>query len=72
VNVGRHARIRRAIVDKYVSIPPGFEVGFDLEKDVSRGFTVSPSGIVVISRNDNPVPESDQVVHMDPQVGIYR
>jgi hypothetical protein len=47
-------------------------VGFDLEKDVSRGFTVSPSGIVVISRNDNPVPESDQVVHMDPQVGIYR
>ncbi len=72
VNVGRHARIRRAIVDKYVSIPPGFEVGFDLEKDVSRGFTVSPSGIVVISRNDNPVPESDQVVHMDPPVGIYR
>lgn len=72
VNVGRHARIRRAIVDKYVSIPPGFEVGFDLEKDVRRGFTVSPSGIVVISRNDNPVPDSDQVVHVDPLVGIYR
>src|SRR5581483_11866215 len=29
VEVGRHARIRRAIIDKYVSIPAGMTIGYD-------------------------------------------
>ncbi len=41
VNIGRNAKIRRAIIDKGVSIPEGFRVGFDAEEDEARGFTVS-------------------------------
>lgn len=50
VNVGRYARLRRCIVDKEVDIPPGIEIGYDLEKDKARGFTISPKGIVVIPK----------------------
>lgn len=49
VDVGRNARIRNAIVDKWVRIPPGFVVGEDPEVDSCR-FTVSPAGIVVIPK----------------------
>ena len=52
VNVGRHCRIRRAIVDKGVSIPSGTEIGYDLEADRRRGWTVTDSGIVVIARGE--------------------
>lgn len=50
VTVGRHARIRRAIVDKGVSIPAGCQIGFDLELDRQRGFTISDGGVVVIAK----------------------
>ena len=49
VDVGRHARIRRAIVDKNVHIPPGTTIGLDPEED-RRRFTVSESGIVVVPK----------------------
>jgi len=50
VNIGRHARIRRAIIDKNVVIPEGYEIGFDLEGDKKK-FKVTDSGIVVIGKN---------------------
>jgi glucose-1-phosphate adenylyltransferase len=49
-NIGRHARVRRAIIDKNVIIPEGFEIGFDPEGDKKK-FTVTDSGIVVIAKN---------------------
>lgn len=49
-NIGRHARIRRTIIDKNVVIPEGMEIGFDTETDKKR-FTVSETGIVVIPKN---------------------
>jgi glucose-1-phosphate adenylyltransferase len=49
-NIGRHARIRRAIIDKNVHIPEGYEIGFDPANDKKK-FTVSESGIVVIAKN---------------------
>tara|TARA_R110002111_G_scaffold247140_3_gene310106 strand:+ start:47052 stop:48287 length:1236 start_codon:yes stop_codon:yes gene_type:complete len=52
VNVGRHAKIRNAIIDKGVTIPKNCEIGYDLDKDRRRGFTVSESGIVVIGKMD--------------------
>ena len=52
VDVGRHARIRRAIIDKGVSIPPGTEIGFDAAKDRARGFLVTDYGITVIAKTD--------------------
>lgn len=50
VIVGRGARIKRAIVDKYVRIPEGDAIGFDAEQD-RRRFSVTESGIVVIPKN---------------------
>jgi glucose-1-phosphate adenylyltransferase len=49
VDVGRHAKIRRAIIDKDVKIPSGFSVGYDPEEDAKR-FTVTGSGVVVITK----------------------
>jgi glucose-1-phosphate adenylyltransferase len=52
VNIGRHARLRRTIIDKDVHIPEGVEIGFDPVADRKRGFTVTESGIVVIAKAD--------------------
>jgi glucose-1-phosphate adenylyltransferase len=52
VDIGRHARVRRAIIDKGVRIPPGATVGYDPEEDRARGFTVSENGITVIAKAD--------------------
>lgn len=52
VQIGRHSRIRRTIIDKGVHLPEGTEVGYDLEADRQRGFTVTESGIVVIAKSD--------------------
>jgi len=51
VDVGRHAKIRRAIIDKGVKIPPGCEIGYDHDLDRSRGFTVTEKGITVIAKS---------------------
>lgn len=49
VKIGRHAKIRRCIVDKDVEIPSGAEIGYNLEAD-RRRFFVSDNGIVVIPK----------------------
>ncbi len=49
VEVGRGARIHRAIVDKRIRIPAGYQIGFNLQEDAQR-FTVTESGIVVLSK----------------------
>ena len=49
VDVGRHSKIRRTIIDKGVRIPPHTTIGYDLELDRQR-FTVTESGIVVVPK----------------------
>jgi glucose-1-phosphate adenylyltransferase len=49
VEVGRHCKIRRTIIDKGVKLPPGTVIGYDLEHDKQR-FTVTESGIVVVPK----------------------
>jgi glucose-1-phosphate adenylyltransferase len=53
VRVGRHARIRHAIVDRDVFVPRGALIGFNTEED-RRRHTVSESGIVVVTTDDEP------------------
>jgi glucose-1-phosphate adenylyltransferase len=48
VDIGRHCRIRRAIIDKDVHVPANTEIGYDPEADARR-FTVS-DGIVVVPK----------------------
>lgn len=49
VDVGRHARLTRVIVDKGVRIPPGAQIGVDPEADRQR-FHVSETGITVVPK----------------------
>ena len=61
VDIGRYCRIRRAIVDKDVRIPPNTVIGYDLDRDRER-FHVTPGGVVVISRGA-AVPEEAELVY---------
>jgi len=58
VNVGRHCRIRKAIIDRDVHIPEGTTIGYDVEADRQRYF-VTDTGITVVTRDyslfENPV-----------------
>ena len=49
VDVGRHAIVRNAIIDKNVRIPEGARIGLDLDLDRER-FVVSSGGVVVIGK----------------------
>ncbi|MFO0664619.1 MAG: glucose-1-phosphate adenylyltransferase [Polyangiaceae bacterium] len=49
VVVGRHAKLRRCIVDKDVVIPPNTTIGYNREHDRQR-FFVTDNGIVVIPK----------------------
>lgn len=54
VDVGRHCRIRKAIIDKDVRIPPHTTIGYDLDQDRRRGFVVTEQGVVVIPKAELP------------------
>jgi glucose-1-phosphate adenylyltransferase len=49
VTVGEGARLNRVIVDEGVTIPPGYEIGFDHERDAER-FVVAEPDITVVPR----------------------
>ncbi len=53
VVVGRRARIRRAIIDKDVRVPAGFEIGWDRDADQARGFTISDDGVIVVAKGED-------------------
>jgi glucose-1-phosphate adenylyltransferase len=64
VNIARHCRIRRAIIDRDVHIPEGTVIGYDPVEDKRRYF-VTPSGLTIVTRDaslfENPVdPEFGQ------------
>ena len=58
VNVGRHCRIRHAIIDRNVNIPDGTVIGYDPAEDKKHYF-VSNTGLTVVTRDysvyENPV-----------------
>ena len=59
VEIGRNCQIRRAIIDKHNSVPPGTVIGHDPAED-KKNFQVTPGGIVVIrKRHFKPAHEDD-------------
>lgn len=58
VNIGRHCRIRRAIIDRDVQLPEGTVIGYDPSED-KKNYFVTPSGLTVVTRDyslyENPV-----------------
>jgi glucose-1-phosphate adenylyltransferase len=54
-DIGRGAKLRRAILDKNVRIAQNETVGYDLDADRARGWHVTESGIVVIGRQHSSV-----------------
>jgi len=48
VEIGRWSRLRRAIVNTGVKIPESSTIGFDLEADRAKGYTVTEAGVVVV------------------------
>src|SRR5580692_8431005 len=57
-NIGRHCRIRHAIIDRDVHIPDGTVIGYDPAED-KKNYFVTPSGLTVVTRDysvyENPV-----------------
>ena len=48
VNIGRHCRIRRAIIDRGCQLPDGMVIGENPDEDTQR-FRVTPNGIVLVT-----------------------
>jgi glucose-1-phosphate adenylyltransferase len=53
-DIGRHAKVRRAILDKNVKIPPDTEVGYNMDEDREK-YHVTDSGIVIIEGHQSTV-----------------
>lgn len=57
VNIGRHAKIRKCIIDKGVEIPAGATIGFDPEKDAEL-YHLTDEGLVVLAKGATvPAPQ---------------
>ena len=61
-DIGRYAKVRRAILDKNVRVPEHASVGYDREADRARGWHVTDSGIVVIGGERGTVPVAAVVI----------
>jgi glucose-1-phosphate adenylyltransferase len=49
VQIARHCKIRRAIVDRGTQIGEGTEIGIDPEADRKRGFRITENGITLVT-----------------------
>jgi len=61
-DVGRRAKVKRAILDKNVRLPEDTMVGYDLDADRARGWHITDNGIVVIAGQRSPVEVAALVV----------
>lgn len=49
VDVGRHCRIQKAIIDRGCRLPENTVIGEDHEQDKARGFRVTEKGVVLVT-----------------------
>ena len=50
VKINKNCKIKMAIIDKDVEVPPSTEIGYDLKQDKKRFFVDKESGIIVIPK----------------------
>lgn len=58
VVIGRHSRVRNAIIDRHVNLPERTEIGYDLEADRKR-YHVTDAGVVVVVREESMLEEPE-------------
>ena len=58
VSVGRHSRVRKAIIDRHVILPEGTVIGYDLDADRQK-YQVTDSGVVVVVREESMLEEPE-------------
>jgi len=68
VRVGRHARLRKTIVDRDVLIPRGALIGYRPEED-RRRHTVTEEGVVVVTVDEEPFigPIDDEALRLEAE-----
>lgn len=50
VEIKRHCKLKKVIIDRGCVIPEGTTIGYDHEQDRARGFRVSEKGVVLVTR----------------------
>jgi glucose-1-phosphate adenylyltransferase len=60
--IGRHCRIRRAILPANVTIPEFSIIGHDLDQDRAKGYSVTAAGVVVVPAPASEVAEAARMM----------
>lgn len=50
VDIKRHCKLRKVIIDRGCTIPEGTVIGYDREQDIARGFRVTDKGVTLVTR----------------------
>jgi len=58
VNIGRHSRVRNAIIDRHVSLPERTVIGYHAEED-RKHYHVTENGVVVVVREESMLEEPE-------------
>ena len=66
VNIGRHSKIRRAIIDRDVNLPEGTVIGYDSAED-RKNYFVTESGLTVVTRDHSLYENSIAPILLDEQ-----
>lgn len=61
VDIGRDAKVKKAIIDKGVKVPRGFRIGYDPEEDKAHGFHISEQGVVIVPKGTLLKEESSSI-----------
>jgi glucose-1-phosphate adenylyltransferase len=48
VEIGRHSRVRNAIIDAGVKVPEGSLIGYERDRDIASGYSITEAGVVVV------------------------
>ncbi|MFS1704875.1 glucose-1-phosphate adenylyltransferase, partial [Alteromonas sp. AMM-1] len=65
VEIKRHCRLRKVIIDRGCVIPEGTVIGYDHEEDRRRGFRVSEKGDVLVTREMLGQPVGGGIIPQD-------